>query len=257
MDDLLTTRQLQDLLQVDRVTIYRMLSDGRLTGFKVGGQWRFSSQEIEKWLQDQRATLEDAEVSDVADEDTPAHDALPLTCVQAVQSVYAEALDVAAVTTNPDGLPLTAVSNSCEFCNLILATDEGRRRCAASWQLPADRRQSPPPVRTCHAGLLCISVPIRVEEDWVANTASCQFVTQPPEGTEGEWLLGLPTLADELGLDEDELRAAAEGIRTLAEDELPRVVRLLQQVADTLAEIGHERAKLVGRLRRIAEMTNV
>ncbi len=51
VDDLLTTKQLRDLLQVDRITIYRMLYDGRLHGFKVGGQWRFSRQEIEAWLQ--------------------------------------------------------------------------------------------------------------------------------------------------------------------------------------------------------------
>lgn len=52
MDDLLTTRQLQELLQVDRITIYRMLNDGRLQGFKVGGQWRFSRQAVELWLRD-------------------------------------------------------------------------------------------------------------------------------------------------------------------------------------------------------------
>ena len=50
MDALLTVRHLQDLLQVDRITIYRMLDDGRLRGFKVGGQWRFSRQAIEGWL---------------------------------------------------------------------------------------------------------------------------------------------------------------------------------------------------------------
>ena len=50
MDDLLTTRQLQDLLQVDRITIYRMLHDGRLRGFKVGGQWRFSRTAIRSWI---------------------------------------------------------------------------------------------------------------------------------------------------------------------------------------------------------------
>lgn len=36
MDSLLTARQLQDLLRVDRITIYRMLKDGRIQGFKDG-----------------------------------------------------------------------------------------------------------------------------------------------------------------------------------------------------------------------------
>ncbi|MCA9936705.1 MAG: helix-turn-helix domain-containing protein [Anaerolineales bacterium] len=50
MDDLLTTKQVQDLLQVDRTTVYRMLKDGRITGVKVGQQWRFHRQEVENLL---------------------------------------------------------------------------------------------------------------------------------------------------------------------------------------------------------------
>ncbi len=41
MEDLLTTREVQELLKVDRITIYRMLQDGRLHGMKIGQQWRF------------------------------------------------------------------------------------------------------------------------------------------------------------------------------------------------------------------------
>ncbi|MGB9754636.1 helix-turn-helix domain-containing protein [Roseiflexus castenholzii] len=41
MNDLLTTREVQDLLKLDRTTVYRMLKEGRLTGVKVGQQWRF------------------------------------------------------------------------------------------------------------------------------------------------------------------------------------------------------------------------
>ena len=55
MDDLLTTRQLQNLLQLDRVTIYRMLNAGRLPGFKVGGQWRFRREDLDAWIAAQTA----------------------------------------------------------------------------------------------------------------------------------------------------------------------------------------------------------
>ena len=58
IDSLLTARQLQDLLQVDRITIYRMLKDGRLEGFKVGGQWRFSRQTVQRWLNQQQSGLD-------------------------------------------------------------------------------------------------------------------------------------------------------------------------------------------------------
>ena len=52
---MLTTRDLQRLLQVDRSTIYRMAESGRLPGVKVGRQWRFPADQIERWL-DQRPT---------------------------------------------------------------------------------------------------------------------------------------------------------------------------------------------------------
>jgi excisionase family DNA binding protein len=51
MTDLLTTRQVQEILKVDRITIYRMLQDGRLKGVKIGQQWRFARREVERLLQ--------------------------------------------------------------------------------------------------------------------------------------------------------------------------------------------------------------
>jgi excisionase family DNA binding protein len=254
MSELLTTRQLQDLLQVDRVTIYRMLREGRLRGFKVGGQWRFSRQEIEDWLQARRATVGATALPD--DVCSSSH-VLPLSCVQAIQSVYAEALDIAAVTVDPDGTPVARISNSCPLCDLILSTDEGRRRCGASWLVIEGDALFPPPIRVCHAGLLCASARVKVGGEWVVNVAGCQFVARSSREVDRRWQANLSTLAVDLGLDERELRAAAKGVRSLAQDQLPRASRLLQRVADTFSEIGEERLKLVGRLQRIAEITNV
>jgi excisionase family DNA binding protein len=257
MSDILTTRQLQELIQVDRITIYRMLNDGRLTGFKVGGQWRFSRQEIEKWLQEQGAVLPISEIAGGTTELALSSHVLPLPCIQAIQAVYAEALEVAAITTEPDGTPLTQISNSCQFCDLILSTLEGRRRCAASWLSLEVSQQLPPPMRTCHAGLLCIGLPIIVEDQWVASVTSCQFVARSPAGMDEGWQISLPALAADLGLIESDLQAAANSVRALSDEQMSRLAHLLEKVAATFREIGQERQKLVGRLQRIAEMSNI
>lgn len=60
--------------------------------------------------------------------------ALPLSCIRAIRDIFAEALGVGVITTAAHGSPLTPVSNSCAFCNLVLASEEGRRRCEASWR---------------------------------------------------------------------------------------------------------------------------
>jgi excisionase family DNA binding protein len=252
VDDLLTTRQLQELLQVDRITIYRMLNDGRLPGFKVGSQWRFSRQEIEQWLQEQRISLHLHEAASLPEDslDPSAH-ALPRSCIQAMQVVYAEALDIAAVTTDLNGIPLTDVSNSCAFCDLILASPEGRRRCGASW------KAIPGGFRTCHAGLLCASAPIHVGGERVAHVAGCQFVAQPASTQPERWEASLSDLATDLDLSETDLRSAVGTVRSVPEEQLSRAYRLLLQVAETFSEIGEERLALLSRLQRIAEITNL
>jgi excisionase family DNA binding protein len=253
VDDLLTTKQLQDLLQVDRITIYRMLGDGRLHGFKVGGQWRFSRQEIEAWLQEQQSGMDGISSPPAADEAAaPISHALPLSCIQAIQDVCAEALDIAAVTIDVDGSSLSNISNPCEYCRLILTREEGRRRCAADWRQVEDSR-----VHHCHAGLQCVSAPVQVGGRRVAVTAGCQFATEALDGTGQLWRARLPLVAAELGLAEQDLHSVVGSVRVVPEAHLPRISQLIVRVADTFSEIGQERFALLSRLQHIAEMSRI
>jgi excisionase family DNA binding protein len=45
-----TVTEIADELHVHRITIYRLLKDGKLPGFKVGRVWRFDSNEVRRWL---------------------------------------------------------------------------------------------------------------------------------------------------------------------------------------------------------------
>jgi excisionase family DNA binding protein len=49
-EQLLTLQQLAEYLNVDKFTVYRLLADKQLPGFKVGNQWRFKRKMIENWL---------------------------------------------------------------------------------------------------------------------------------------------------------------------------------------------------------------
>jgi excisionase family DNA binding protein len=248
VDDLLTTKQLQDLLQVDRITIYRMLNDGRLHGFKVGGQWRFSQREIEIWLQEQQSKLDPSVSPTPSSHMQPSPQTLPLSCVEAIQGVCAEALEIAAVTTDLEGSPLTDISNSCAFCDLILSTEHGRRRCAQAWGRLGNGQ-----AHTCHAGLLCITAPIEVGGQSVAITAGCQFAA----ARSGRWQEAMADVAAELALRVEDLKKAADSVRILPEEELTRISRLLRRVAGTFSEIGQERLSLLSRLQHIAEVSKI
>ncbi len=254
MDTLLTTRQLQALLQVDRITIYRMLNDGRLQGFKVGGQWRFSRQLIEQWLEEQRAAAGITAAPDTSADVVPSAEALPVSCIQAIQDVFAQALGVGTVTTGVDGKPLTPLANSCAFCNLVLSTSEGRQRCIASWRAAAeDDGDGPISLATCHAGLRYVWGRIVVRGQFVAATHAGQFRDRPPVGE--EWTEDLEDLSATTGLEKEGLQEALAAVPALDKVQQQKVSCLLQRVTATFSEIGEERLELLGRLQRIAEIS--
>jgi excisionase family DNA binding protein len=263
MDTLLTVRQLQDLLQVDRITIYRMLDDGRLRGFKVGGQWRFSRQAIESWLQEQQASLRAIEPPEASGASSPSPDVLPLSCIQAIQDIFAQALGIAAVTTALDGTPITSIANSCRFCNLILNTKAGQQRCVASWRLATAEpgpalsliRGSTPPLAACHAGLHYVWGRIEVQGQFIAAVYAGQFLDRPDDRESQP--VRLAEVAGATGLQVQELQAALGSVPVLDRERQQQVHALLQRVAATFSEIGAERLSLLGRLRRIAEMTQL
>jgi excisionase family DNA binding protein len=179
-DVLLTVRQLEQLLKVDRITIYRMLGARRLPGFKVGGQWRFSRQTIEGWLQAQQAGLEAPTASWVDGELPPSPEALPLSCIRAIQEIFAQALGVGAVTTGLDGSPLTLVANCSPFCGLILGSAEGTHRCAESWRSWAVEPEHSLRPAICHAGLRYARGRIEVQGRFVAAAHAGQYLGRPP-----------------------------------------------------------------------------
>jgi excisionase family DNA binding protein len=46
----LTTEEVAAYLRVDKYTVYRLVSSGKIPGFKVGRQWRFKQSILERWL---------------------------------------------------------------------------------------------------------------------------------------------------------------------------------------------------------------
>lgn len=50
---ILNVSELSKYLRIHKTTIYRMLREGRLPGFRIGSDWRFSVEAIEQWQRDQ------------------------------------------------------------------------------------------------------------------------------------------------------------------------------------------------------------
>lgn len=248
MNDLLTAREVQDLLKIDRTTVYRMLKDGRLHGVKIGLHWRFPRAGVEALLGG--APHGEPETDGVS---RRPQDVLPLHCIQPIQNVFAEVAGVGAVTAATDGTPLTDVSSGCRFCELMLASESGRQACQASWRRLAERAD--PGLHTCHAGLQYASAPIDVDGEPVALLIAGQVYATAPDPMEAAQRV--QRLAGVHGIDPEALADAACSIPILEPRSRARLGGWLKSVATTFSTIAHERAELVGRLRRIAEITTL
>jgi excisionase family DNA binding protein len=51
----LTVKDVASLLNVDEKTVYRLAKRGDLPGFKVAGSWRFKRDDIDAWIEKQKA----------------------------------------------------------------------------------------------------------------------------------------------------------------------------------------------------------
>ena len=53
-DQILTLKEVAAYLKLTEKTAYRLASEGKLPGFKVGGSWRFKAEDLEKWIEEQK-----------------------------------------------------------------------------------------------------------------------------------------------------------------------------------------------------------
>jgi excisionase family DNA binding protein len=52
---LLTVQEVATYLAVNERTIYRLVKEGRMPAFRVGGQWRFKLDLIDGWMRQEQA----------------------------------------------------------------------------------------------------------------------------------------------------------------------------------------------------------
>jgi excisionase family DNA binding protein len=148
---LLTARQVQAMFGVDRSTVYRMAEDGRLPGLKIGRQWRFRTEEIERLLVASPSTITTLS-------DTPP--ALPASAT-AVVEVAADLLGVMMVAADMHGRPLTGVANPSRWFAARADDPASFADCVAEWKVLADEPDFEPQFRTGQLGFQCARAYIR------------------------------------------------------------------------------------------------
>lgn len=53
-DEILTLKEVAKYLKLTEKTAYRLASEGKLPGFKVGGSWRFKESDLQEWIDENK-----------------------------------------------------------------------------------------------------------------------------------------------------------------------------------------------------------
>lgn len=154
MQNLLNARQVQDVLHIDRSTVYRMAEDGRLPAVRVGKQWRFPAEDIYGLVSSQPPLVNTSPLDPaVAD---------------AIAGLAADLLGVMVLVTDMEGHPITEIANPCPWMRdhaedaVVLPT------CISEWQAMADDHSFEPEFLAGQFGFECARAFVRSGRELIA-----------------------------------------------------------------------------------------
>ncbi len=156
--DLLSADRVEAMLGIDKSTVYRMASDGRLPAIKVGRQWRFPAGPI-------RELLDGAGIVPLA-VDGPWSAATSiqgpgLDAVQPIVDLAANLLGVMMVATDMEGRPLTDVANPCPWFVARADDPTTLEHCIEDWRVLAHEIDLEPRLVVGSHGFECARAFIR------------------------------------------------------------------------------------------------
>jgi len=245
MSDFLTAKQVIEIVKIDRTTLYRMLKDGRLKGVKIGSQWRFDKDEVNRLISG-IPIPEDDLAKDF-------ENVIPINCVLPIQDVIAEIADIGVVVADKNGEQLTEISNSCKFCELIRSSEKGLEACNSSWKKLTEIEGNQPKFTACHAGLQYARTMIHNDGDEYAMLIAGQF-TIP--GADNELQFDqIKKLAGDYDLDENDLIDASKEIKVLDERWENKISYWLTKIAGTFEYVIKERKGFLKRFQKIVDIS--
>ncbi len=246
MGDFYTVKQVQDLLKVDRITIYRMLQDGRLKGIKIGHQWRFNQSEVERILGVEKET---------SFTETDSANGLPIHCIQTIQNLFSDISQMTSLVVDMLGNPLTNISHPCTFCAKVMASSNGREACKNSWRAMAAKCQKSTDLFNCHAGLQYAAAPIMDQGIQIGAFLTGEFYSQAPDRYEESDRVN--KLSNLINLPASELNSEIHSVPVISIEKRNQIESWPRTAAQAVHSILEERTGFIARLQKIADLTHI
>jgi len=135
-EDILTIREVADLLKINEKTVYKLAAASKIPGMKVGGSWRFDRATLSAWLKTRTAT--DVAASDIEADNEPEQSAVNahyspqqgtffahrITLEGRGEDALAQSLSTARVDMNPHQVDAALFALASPLTKGVLLADE-------------------------------------------------------------------------------------------------------------------------------------
>lgn len=168
-------------------------------------------------------------------------DVIDINLLQRFQDNFAESMDIASITVDIDGKPVTRPSSFTRFCKgFIQSTEVGKVRCAECHRLAGKKaaESGSTYIYKCHAGLIGFAAPILVEGKQIGTILGGQVLTK--KIGKARYM----QIARELEINEKSFGVSVNKIKIISKKNIKAAAEVLYIVANALSKIGYEELKL-------------
>jgi excisionase family DNA binding protein len=249
MTAMLTTKDLQELINVDRSTIYRMAESGKLPAIKVGRQWRFPAEEIEAWLAGgEKVSVPHPQADEYAVGELA--DMLLPGVAKPLADLLGSIFGVMVLVTDLDGQSLIDPANPCGLFKFVHDHPTTRPLCAETWRELGSDPDRISRFRPTPLGFECARGFIRVgpEVKGMVIMGGIAPAEWPPAADQ------VRAIAVELDVPADAIADHIDEVFYLDRSHQAWVLEYLPRISSLFSRIARERSRLVDRLDTIASL---
>ena len=161
-------------------------------------------------------------------------DLISVETLQQIQDAFSEMTEMAALTTDSDGIAVTQGSGFEDCCNMCRASEVGRHRCEHCDIEGAMISQKTKKGYTydCHAGLVDFAAPIMVNDKVFGSFIGGQVFVDPPD------IAAVRRTAEEIGVDPDEYEAAVRKVPVVSRKRVDKATHFLHVISGALSNFA-------------------
>lgn len=254
--ELLTTKEVENLVQLNRVTIYRLIREDGFPAVKLGNQWRFPREEVENWVAQKGRTLNKTNAANM-----PAPQPIqPLTLfhapeVQSILTSFSTAIGVSIFIIDPQGNALTnATTCGYPFCQRI--QESQHHDSTLCWQnQPQPHTMTPEhQVSQCVSGMSYLRTTIQFTNTPIAYAFMGPINTQTHD--EHDIRTQIHAFSQSSGLEAQAILEHIQNVTFFSDSQIQILADLFTQVIESMLQMVATRQRNTRRLQAIANMAS-